>query len=186
MSIYSDIAKKISEIRGANPSILFVAKVKEVNGDVCTIEIGDLELTDVRLCSVVNDDKNKLLITPAKDSMVTVADLSDGEMRTMVVVQYSSVEKINLKIEDTTLEITSSKVCINGGDNDGLIKIADLTNKLNELVNAFNNHTHSGVVTAVSGGSGAPVVGTPGNTGTPVTSAATFNKTDYEDTKVTH
>lgn len=32
------------------------------------------------------------------------------------------------------------------------------------LVAAFNNHVHPGVITAVAGGSGAPAVGTSGNT----------------------
>jgi hypothetical protein len=34
------------------------------------------------------------------------------------------------------------------------------------LVDAFNQHTHAGVITAVTGGSGAPAVGIPGSTQT--------------------
>ena len=118
--------------------------------------------------------------------MVLVADLSHGEMRELVIVQYSEVEKIEVCIGDSAIEVSDGDITINGGENNGLVKITELTNKLNELVNAFNNHTHSGVITAVSGGSGAPAIGTPGNTGTPVSTAKTFTKDDYEDTKVTH
>ena len=48
----------------------------------------------------------------------------------------------------------------NGGVNGGLIKIVELESKLNDLVDKFNNHVHSGVITAVTGGSGSPAVGT--------------------------
>ena len=48
------------------------------------------------------------------------------------------------------------------------------------------NHTHDGVITAVSGGSGSPATGTPGNTGKPITTPNDFDKSDYEDDKITH
>lgn len=186
MSIYSEIAEKIKQMGGNTSTILFLATVKEVKDAACTIMLEDLELTDVRLRSVLNSEDNKILITPKKDSTVLVADLSHGEMRELVIVQYSEVEKIEVCIGESTIEVSDGDITINGGKNDGLVKVAELTNKLNELVNAFNNHTHSGVITAVSGGSGDPAVGTPGNTGTPVNTAKTFTKDDYEDTKVTH
>ncbi|WP_053405183.1 hypothetical protein [Persicobacter sp. CCB-QB2] len=34
------------------------------------------------------------------------------------------------------------------------------------LVDAYNQHTHDKVIVTVTGGSGAPAVGTPGNSGT--------------------
>jgi hypothetical protein len=46
-----------------------------------------------------------------------------------------------------------------------MVKVQALTDKLNALVEAFNKHTHPGVITAAAGGqrggSGAPAVGTP-------------------------
>ena len=79
MSIYSDIAEKIKQMSGGITNVLFLAKVKDVKDDACTIMIEDLELTDVRLRSVLNSEDNKIVITPKKDSTVLVADLSHGE-----------------------------------------------------------------------------------------------------------
>jgi len=77
---------------------------------------------------------------------------------------------------------TADKIIFNGGQNDGLINIADQTTKLNKLVtevkalkNAYNTHTHtvSGAVTLV------PLVPFTGN-------FTKFNKSDYEDEKIMH
>lgn len=46
--------------------------------------------------------------------------------------------------------------------------VADEVNAfLTPFVQAFNSHTHSGVITAVSGGGGAPAVGVSGSSATP-------------------
>ncbi len=34
---------------------------------------------------------------------------------------------------------------------------------LEDFVSKYNNHTHPGVITTVSGGGGAPAIGVPGN-----------------------
>lgn len=180
MSIYSEIAEKIRQMGGNTSAILFLATVKEVKDAACTIMLEDLELTDVRLRSVLNSEDNKILITPKKNSIVLVADLSHGEMRELVVVQYSEVEKMEICIGESTIEVSDGDITINGGENNGLVKIAELTNKLNELVNVFNNHTHS-----VTGNDslGAPIVA---NAMITTSTAPPFAKDDYEDTKVTH
>ena len=86
-----------------------------------------------------------------------------------VVVLAEKVDKIDLKIGDTSAEImdgqvdiavrdTTAKispegVVINGGGLGGMVKIEQLTQKLNEFISAFNSHTHeipTGVV-AVAG-----------------------------------
>lgn len=59
-----------------------------------------------------------------------------------------------------------------GGQGDFMVRYNELEtafNQLkddfNDLVTKYNAHVHPGVVTAVSGGSGSPAVGTVGNTG---------------------
>ena len=151
-------------------SALILAEVKQVDGTTCTVIIDELELREVRLRAVVNDEESGIVVTPKVGSMVMISDLSNGNMNDWAVMMYSEIETI----------------AINGGKNKGLINIEDLTDKLNALVDWCENHTHSGVITAVSGGSGAPAVGTPGNTGKPITAPNTFNQSDYEDDKITH
>lgn len=70
-------------------------------------------------------------------------------------------------------------ITINGGKLGGLINIESLTQKINELVRTFNNHTHqvntTGSATAQTGTAAAVA-----------SKASELNKSDYEDTKVTH
>lgn len=172
MDNYTEIRNKIRAMMGQKTPLLLTGKVESVGDETCTIIVGDLKLTDVRLRSVVNGESSKLLIKPAKDSYVTIIDLS-GELRETEVIGYSQIEAIDI---DTSGDITVNcrgNIVINGGSNDGLVKINELTQKLNQLVRQFNAHTH----TVPNGSSSAP---------TPLIAFPYFNKTDYEDTKVKH
>ena len=151
-------------------SALILAKVKKVDGQTCTVTIDELELADVRLRAVVNDEDSGILVTPTVGSFVMITDLSNGDKRDWAVVMYSEVDKVEF----------------NGGKKDGLININDLTDKLNKLVDEvnalkdkFNGHVHTG-----TGYNGAPLTI---NATTDQASAATkFDKSDYEDDKITH
>lgn len=184
--VYTEIKRRIRGIAGQHTPLLLTCKVESVDGETCTVSVGDLKLTDVRLRSVVNGESSKLLITPAKDSYVTIIDLS-GELRETEVIGYSQIEAIdietggdiNIKCKGDTNLDCDGIVTFNGGDNDGLVQINKLTQKLNQLVQKFNAHTHT--TTATIGPSATVGVISP------ITSqASTFNKSDYEDTKVKH
>lgn len=153
--------------------LVFVGKVESVDGDSCTVSVGALDLTDVRLTAATDGEDGKMLLTPKEGSMVLVADLGQGTRRDLAVVGYTHIEKI---------EATCSQITLNGGDLGGLVKIEKLTEKINGLVQAFNSHTHT-----VSGSAQM------GNTQLPVTATAAagnwaqeLNKNDYEDTKIKH
>lgn len=87
---------------------------------------------------------------------------------------------------DKPLNLSSGQlVRVNGGTNNGVININQLTEKLNKLVKelenlktAYNTHTHSGVSSGP--GTTAPPVQPYNNT------FSNFNEEDYEDTKFTH
>lgn len=77
----------------------------------------------------------------------------------------------------------------NGGENGGHVKVKELTEKLNalketvnDLVQKFNSHTH--ITTATVGAT--PTPGTIAATTTTAQLASAFNKSDFEDTKITH
>lgn len=172
MDNYTEIKNKIRAMVGQKTPLLLTGKVERVNGETCTVSIGDLTLTDVRLRSVVNGEQSRLLITPKQGSYVTLIDLS-GELRETEVIGYSQIEAIDI---DTSGDITVNcrgNIVINGGSNDGLVKINELTQKLNQLVQQFNAHTHP----VPNGSSSAP---------TPPIAFPYFSKTQYEDTKVKH
>ena len=84
MDIYGQIAQTIKKMGAANGVILFSADVKSVDGDTCTLIIGSLELTDVRLRAVVNSENDKIVVTPKAGSRVLAADMSGGSYRDLV------------------------------------------------------------------------------------------------------
>ncbi len=179
MDIYSKIKESIKEMGGTILPGLKIAKVVSCSGYTCTVQIDSLQLKDVRLRAVINNNEDKVLLTPKTGSYVLVYDMSGGKMRDLVVMSCSEIEKIEIKTENTTVNIDKNGVMINGGNLGGLVKIEELTNKLNALVNAFNTHTH-----IVSGTAGEmPVTGTAFIV---ESKASVFNKNDYEDTKVKH
>jgi len=142
---------------------------------------------------------------PKVGSFVVVAFLSPA---TAVVVLTDEIEKVilkldesdpvelevvggsvSLKVGDTTAEIVKDKkITLNGGDNGGLVIIQGLTDKINSLVDAFNNHTHTLLTGSVV------VAGTPTtqNNAAPITvpaitsKAQKLQKDDYENENITH
>ena len=142
--------------------MLYVGRVKSVEGETCTVQVDDLTLSDVRLRAVVNGKESKMLITPACESYVTMIDLGDA-MTDLLVIAYSEIEKV---------EIACDKVSFNGGNNGGLINIQALTDKLNSLITKFNTHTHN-----------VPQLGKSLVTENTVME---LERSDYEDEKVKH
>lgn len=138
---------------------------------------------------------------PVVDSYVVVAFISP---MVAVVVMYDEIEKrlltigemevmittdgIVSKVGEMEVTITKDGVVINGGEFGGLIKIKEITDKINALVDAFNSHEHmvlpSGIVVT-----GSPATQT--NTA-PVKIPAIMKKhkkvaaKDYENEKVKH
>lgn len=130
MDTYAEIARAIKAITGGNGgTALFTAEVKSVEGETCTVLVGELEVPDVLLTPADEGADGKLLITPKVGSQVTVADLSGGELRHLAVVHWGEVEKISL---------TADSIELNGGDNGGLVKIEALTDKINNIEKDIN------------------------------------------------
>ena len=201
------------------PLQVFPAQVKEVdeNNRTCTVRVNDnVDLYDVKLYAVTDKDLKGFCLLPAKDSQVLVARIANGN--DLYVCMFSVVDKVvgtigehtSLLVEDehllletekVTVEVAKDKVTvdadkeegivINGGNNQGLVKIKELTDKINALVDSFNNHTHT-IETIDSTVS----VSMPDLTGTGVAAAVTvptpdnpaqkLDKSAYEDTKIKH
>lgn len=172
MSKERDCATKLRAIVGKEPFQTFVAKVTKVDGATCTVQrlFDDMELDEVRL-NCHSTENEGVVIVPETGSMVLITSI-DG--RCWFVSQCSKVEKITIDATATT-----DGIVFNGGNNYGLIKIKELTDKLNELVRTFNNHTHyvetTGTAAAQSGTSEAPIQ-----------QASQFVKSYYEDRNITH
>lgn len=127
MDQYKELATLIKQASsGGSHVTILQGIVKEVSGVTCTVEIGSLTVSDVRLRASEKQEETQILITPAIGSAVILASLS-GDMTNLVVVAVDVAESIT----------------INGGKLGGLINIEALTAKLNELVQVFNSHTHT-------------------------------------------
>ena len=166
-----DIAENIRKLAGTGTFDTFVCTVKSIENATCTVVrvLDDLEIPGVRLnCHSTKD--SGIVITPKKDSYVLVTSI-DG--LSFFVSQCSEVEKITIDC--------NGDIIINGGNNDGIIKIKELTNKLNTIrVIKFRRYSHEQHTHPAALGTATVAV-------SPTTSpASNFNKSDYEDTKIKH
>lgn len=155
----------------------------------------EIDLSDFTFTFTPNDETApvektllKAIATASGGSFVIIPD--EGSF--VVVGFTSSVTAVCVHVEvSSSILMVASEVKIdadltvfNGGAFEGLVKIVELTAKLNELRTNLNNfyaqfrtHVHGGVTTGA---------GVSGTTPTSPTDATAFDKDDYEDTNVTH
>lgn len=156
-------------IKRLNPTSMWLTQGEVVAVDdlTCTVKIGDAEIGGVRLRASLTGRDRQILTVPKVGSSVTLGCLT-ADLNNLVVLQVDEVEKI----------------IINGGELGGLIKIQELTDKINALVEAFNGHTHlvpTGDVVTSAGPNIKPV-----NIPAVTKKAAKLNKKDYEDETIKH
>ena len=161
------LRRNIKAVVGPAPITVYQGIVSRVDGITCTVRFGEMEVDGIRLRASEASQDAQMLIVPKVDTAVIVGSLS-GDLSELVVLAVDVIERIE----------------INGGQLGGLINIEALTDKLNELVNAFNNHTHtilSGKIKCGPYPNAAPVQ-VPAVT----SKAQQLKKSDYEDETVKH
>ncbi len=136
MDHYKELAERLKAVMGVADTVLTQGIVTQVDGLLCTVQIGGITVPGVRLRASETANAGQLLIVPRVGTAVTVGSLS-GDLSELVVLAVDCAETVT----------------INGGQLGGLVNIAALTDKLNALVKAFNAHTHQGV----HGPTGAPL-----------------------------
>lgn len=154
MDNYKELAGLVKAAAGKAQLTLMQGVVRKVNGLTCEVELGGITVPDVRLRASGAADGGQMLVTPKAGSAVIVGSLM-GDLTQLVVLAVDHAES----------------VVINGGKLGGLVNVEQLTQKINELVQAFNAHTHQGF---------------HGPTGPPLKTAQPLNRSDYEDTKIKH
>lgn len=127
-----EIKEAIKSIVGV-PGMMFVmGKVESVGDETCSVKIADrLVINDVRLNASADGNADNILIKPKVGSMVLMADLSGGELRSLVVISFSALDSMTVRFD--------GEVVINGGENEGLVKVKELTDKLNAIINDINS-----------------------------------------------
>lgn len=160
MDRYRELRERLQELSRQRGATLLQGIVESVSGCECAVSIGSLVVPGVRLRASSVERAGELIVVPKVGSAVIVGSLS-GDLSELAVLSVDAAETVT----------------VNGGGLGGLIKIEELTAKLNALVEAFNKHTHTVAVSH------------PGGTFTtakPTSEAKKFARGDYEDEKVRH
>ena len=174
------------------------ASSDEIYCKICTVDaIHDEERTvdctpldDSALLVDVNLQVNQsgvtgIILWPKVGSYVLVAFMSTARA---AVVLADEVERIELRVGDTQLKVDARGVVANGGQLGGMVKINELTDRLNALIDAFNSHTHEIPSGAVAVTGSATAQANPVPVSVPPVSAQhpKMTASDYEDDKIKH
>lgn len=182
MTIY-EIIKKIV---GEQLSVIKLCVVDSVDKDRRTVDCTPLDETAPILdCNLQANQigDNGLVLFPKVGSFVVVG-LKDG-FDTGVVLLTDELESLEAKFNEQTLKMTEEGIILNGGAFGGLIKIEELTKKINTLEDDLNklkqvfsawapvsNDGGGALKGAISSWAGQQIVKT--------------QKSDYENEKVKH
>lgn len=160
----TELLRRVVGTKSFDTWICIVTAVSEASCEVKRV-FDNLKIKNVRLNATVKDNEG-VIIYPAKNSYVLVTNIDNDKY---FVSQFSEIEKITIDV--------NSNIVINGGKNNGLVKIEELNNRLESLENKYNQHTH-------------PYV----NVSTPATTSATTSLSmefqggysGYENDKIKH
>lgn len=170
MDKYKELHEHLSCLaRGARQTILYQGIVTAVRDDrTCSVEVDGLSLNDVRLRASTQVDGAELLLRPAIGSVVIVGSLT-GDLDQLVLLQMDRAEE----------------VIINGGRLGGLIRIKELTDRLNVIerdINRLKSALRSWSPIPHDGGAALKA-----STASWVADQLTLSKrSDYEDANVKH
>lgn len=188
MSGNKDIATAVKKLSGTDNMdnvkyiVCTVVSVNESERkcDVSTVSnAGEMILEGVSLMAEIDDGDLRL---PAIDSTVIV---SYSDNVAPFVVQWADIQKWLMIVGNSGIDITSDLIKFNDGSYGGLVKVIELTSRLNDVENAlielktkYNTHTHTGVTT---GG------GTSGTTAAVLTNTVTnTTRQDIENSNTIH
>lgn len=177
MSVHTQIGEAIKRI-ASKTSTIDIQFGEVISVDLptrtCVVNLTSgetqYELPNVGLQAAIGDG---WVVVPVVGSTVLVYNNQNLQP---VVIGTSDIDKVYMN---------ASLFQFNGGTNSGLVNIVPLVEKinaienlLNELIGKYNLHTHTGVQTG--GGVSGVTTSTESTTLTPT------QKSDIEDTKVTH
>lgn len=160
----------------------------------CDVQIGGIVYEGVLLYAVEKKNLRGRVLIPRTGSTVILARIDASDR--LYVAMLSEVEKVIFTLGDKVtmtcdgerIEATAPEIVLNGGNLGGMVNIEPLTSKLNDLIDAFNAHTHSipkGQV-AVTGTAAAQSNAAPVDVPAPKSKHDKVKREDYEDTHVKH
>lgn len=205
-NVGAQLGKAITKSRITSVVMADVGSVDEEARTIDAIVDVDQVFSDISL-DIFTNGGNSIYLIPAVGSLVVLGFI-EGFTEMPVLLKTTKVDKIVVsneqqddsyiqilndsievkrgssvwRIENGKISLSSDLTEINGGGNDGMVLINELTSSLNNfvsqvgnMVSVFNAHVHT------SAAPGSPT----STTVTPMTNPSQFNKSDYENTKVT-
>lgn len=176
--IGEEFGSAISEL--VNRGITRIVTVKKVEDEFAEVE--DFEgdpLLRVPL-RFLNIGTTVLKVVPKTDTTAAIV-LLEGGANTPYFVGFSEVESTELLVGESSVLVESDKITFNGGENNGLVIVGKLTERLNKLQseidaiqNAITAHTHA----CPTGG------GTTTATTYAKVNVSKFQDSDYENEKI--
>ena len=133
MNEYNEIKMLISGMGEKTFTQLFTAEVVACSDVDCTVMLGMMELSGVKLFSI--GAAGELVIKPAVGSMVTVADLSKGLQRDMCLIKVDKPELVRFEHNGLKIEFDglAKKVEISSNG----INLKDLFGSIHDMIDAL-------------------------------------------------
>lgn len=131
MNKLKQLKYQLRKVVSANPVYPVMGVVKSIQGDTCTVEVGGLELSGVRLKATADGSQNFVLI-PAINSNVMMISL-DGSIDNLTIVKMDKVAKILFEENGLKLDFDSETGKLGLKNNSTSLHqlFSDLTNLLN-------------------------------------------------------
>lgn len=126
---------------------LMVGVVKEVTGNTCKVQIGELVISGVRLKVQMGDSSQKLITTPAVGALVLCGSLT-GDLKDLIVLKTERVAKLQYDENGLSIEVDSES---------GKIKVQNAGVSLKDLFDDLKRIIESIKVFTPSGPSGTPL-----------------------------
>lgn len=130
--------RKIAGVDGIKKAQIVMGTVTAINGNTCNVEVtlGDAcqSITDVNLNSAANDG---FTLYPENGSDILIALMPDNSA---YMIACEDITKTVCYIDNNNkYEFDSNGFIWNGGNNGGLVKVIELTQKVNNLEDLVNN-----------------------------------------------
>ncbi len=140
MDKYKKLVNAFRSIVPAAGLPLLPAQVKAITGDSCTVEYGDMELTDVKLKATIGGT-NKILLLPKIGSTVLIGSLT-GDFKDLVVLKIDELQKIVYEQDglQLTVDTTTGKVAVANEE----VSLKGLFQQLTDLLKTFKVFTPVG------------------------------------------
>lgn len=142
MDSYARMADVFKQAFSSNKTLAMqVGTVKEVNGDVCSVDFGGLVISKVRLKVQIGESADRLISIPAIGSLVLCGSLT-GDYKDMIVLKAERVDVLKYDEGGMSIEIDSQggKVKVTNGT----VSLKDLFDDLKTIIEQLKVFTPAG------------------------------------------